>query len=111
MHTLLYFQGLGLEGVQFDFSPEKDQQLIMQRGIGFEEIIEAIKGGAVLDVLPHPNVVKYPRQKIYVVNVNDYIYLVPFIREDESKIFLKTIFPHRKLTRHYLRGEHEKKER
>jgi hypothetical protein len=38
-----------------------------------------------------------------VVQVDNYIYLVPFI-ETESDIFLKTIIPSRKATRKYLKG-------
>lgn len=55
-------------------------------------------------MLPHPNPEKYLNQWIYVVNVNDYAYVVPFVRIDKSTIFLKTIFPHRKLTKQYLQG-------
>ncbi len=94
---------------QYDFSAEKNQQLIKERGISFEEVIAAISEGAVLDILPHPNPAKYPNQKIYVLNLNNYVCLVPFIRKDENTVFLKTIFPHRKLTKQYLkRGGYEK---
>src|SRR6202795_4577527 len=94
---------------QFDFSAEKNQQLITERGISFEEVIAAIGDGAVLDVLPHPNPTQYPNQQIYVLNINDYVYLVPFVRKDKETVFLKTIFPHRKLTKHYLRGNSNEK--
>ena len=88
---------------QFDFSAKKNQQLIEERGISFEEVIVAIKEGAVLDILPHPNPTKYPNQMVYVLYLNDYVYLVPFVRKDEKTVFLKTIFPHRKLTKQYLK--------
>lgn len=95
--------------LQYEFSAEKNQQLINTRGISFEEIIAAIKEGALLEVLPHPNPMKYPNQAIYVIHMNNYIWLVPFVRKDENTLFLKTIFPHRKLTKFYLRGDkHEK---
>ena len=90
---------------QFDFSAEKNQQLIEQRGISFEEVIVAIKEGAVLDILPHPNPTKYPNQMVYVLYINDYVYLVPFVRKDKKTVFLKTIFPHRKLTKQYLKNK------
>ena len=84
------------------FLLKKNQQLINERGISFEEIIAAIAGGSLLDILPHPNPIKYPSQEIYVVKMNHYVYLVPFVQKDENTVFLKTIFPHRKLTKLYL---------
>ena len=100
------------EEQQYDFSAEKNQQLIKERGISFEEVIAAISEGAVLDVLPHPNPAKYPNQKMYVLNMNNYVCLVPFVRKDKNTVFLKTIFPHRKLTKQYLRrGGYEKEKK
>ncbi|MCW2313667.1 hypothetical protein [Rhodoferax antarcticus] len=63
------------------------------------------KPGSVFDklaVLDHPNQAKYPGQKISMVQVDDYVYAVPFI-ETESEIFLKTIIPSRKATKQYRR--------
>ena len=85
----------------FSFSAEKNAQLIARRGISFEKIINAIENDGVLDVLEHPNKEKYPKQKIYVVKWNGYAYLVPFVDEGKN-IFLKTAFPDRKATKHYL---------
>lgn len=99
------------EKQQFDFSAEKNRQLIKERGISFEEAIAAIGEGAVLDILPHSNPAKYPNQEIYVLNISNYVCLVPFVRKEKNTVFLKTIFPHRKLTKKYLRGgKYEKKE-
>lgn len=92
------------EKPRYEFSAEKNQRLINERGISFEEVIAAIEEGAMLAVVPHPNSAKYPHQEIYVVNINNYICLVPFVRKDKNTIFLKTIFPHRKSTKQYLKG-------
>jgi len=98
------------ETPQFDFSVEKNQQLIEERGISFEEAIAAIKEGAVLDILPNLNSDKYPHQEMYVLNMGNYVFVVPFVRKDKDTVFLKTIFPHRKLTKQYLGDvEYEKK--
>jgi len=59
--------------------------------------------GFLLDVLEHPNQEKYQGQKIFVVQIDEYAYLVPFV-EDEREIFLKTIIPSGKATRKYLKG-------
>ncbi|WP_256324119.1 MULTISPECIES: hypothetical protein [Nitrosospira] len=65
----------------------------------------AIESGGLLDILIHPNQTKYPRQRILVVAVDNYVYLVPFA-EEEDYFFLKTIIPSRKATRDYLnKGE------
>jgi len=54
-----------------------------------------LESGKILDILEHPNQIKYPQQSMYVVELTDYVYLVPFIK-DKDKIFLKTIIPSRK---------------
>lgn len=86
------------EVYEFEFDIEKNTSLKRERGISFEEIILLIDEGHLLDVVEHPNKLKYPRQQIYVVDVGGYIYLVPFVR-NEAKIFLKTIYPSRKATK------------
>ncbi|MCP4896038.1 MAG: BrnT family toxin [bacterium] len=87
----------------FSWSPEKNASLIEDRGVSFEEIVFHIEQGDVLDLLEHPNKKQYPNQRIFIVNVEGYAYLVPFV-EDESEVFLKTIIPSRKATRDYLGG-------
>ncbi len=54
--------------------------------------------GNELAITMHPNQIKYPGQMISVVEVDGYVYLVPFV-ETETEIFLKTIIPSRKATR------------
>jgi hypothetical protein len=87
----------------FSWSEEKNAILKNERQISFEEIVLYIEMGFLLDVLEHPNQKKYQGQKIFVVRVDDYAYLVPFI-ETEKEVFLKTIIPSRKATRKYLKG-------
>ena len=85
----------------FSWNAEKNQELIAERGISFEEVVLHIEQGHVLDLVVHPNQNKYPRQRIFVVDVGGYAYLVPFV-EDDREVFLKTIIPSRKATREYL---------
>lgn len=85
----------------FSWSPEKDSSLRKERGVSFEEIVYHIEQGDVADVLEHPNQNRYPGQRVFVVIVDDYAYLVPFI-ETEHEVFLKTIIPSRKATRDYV---------
>lgn len=63
-----------------------------------------IERGEVVDLLEHPNQGRYPRQRIFVVAVDKYAYLVPFV-ESADEVFLKTIIPSRKATRKYLGGD------
>lgn len=88
----------------FDWDEEKNQKLRKERDISFDEVQIAIEEGNLMDVIKHHNPSKYPNQRIYVVKIEDYIYLVPFI-EDDEKIFLKTIYPSRKMTKKYIKGE------
>ena len=87
----------------YEYSPEKNQQLIKERRISFEEIIAAIDNGGLLDIIEHINKSKYSNQKMYVVWAKDYVYLVPFVKKDEETVFLKTIFPSRKAKKNYTR--------
>ena len=87
----------------FSWNDEKNASLIRERGISFEEIVFHIENGDVLDLLEHPKQDRYPNQRLFVVNVDGYAYLVPFV-EDEQEVFLKTIIPSRKATRDYLGG-------
>jgi uncharacterized DUF497 family protein len=80
---------------------EKNTHLKVERGVSFEEVLAAVSHGGLLDVLDHPNVVQYPNQRMFVVRVRGYAYLVPFV-ENENEVFLKTIIPSRKATRRYL---------
>lgn len=85
----------------FSWNAEKNQQLKTERNISFEEIVFYIEKGQLLDVVEHPNQQKYLGQRIFVVKIRDYAYLVPFI-ESEKEVFLKTIIPSRKATKKYL---------
>ena len=84
----------------YNWNAEKNLLLLNERGISFERIVFEISLGNELAVLMHPNQTKYPGQMISVVEVDDYVYLVPFV-ETESEIFLKTIIPSRKANRQF----------
>ena len=89
----------------FAWNTKKNVKLKAERGVTFEEVVFYIGRGHLLDVVEHPNQEKYNGQRIFIVEINEYAYLVPFV-ETEREIFLKTIIPSRKATRKYLRGNH-----
>jgi len=90
---------------QIRFSPEKNNLLKLERGVGFEEVLLAIEMGDVLDDLAHSNQDKYSHQNILVLllRIKDYVYIVPYVEEDDF-IFLKTIIPSRKMNKRYNKG-------
>ena len=83
----------------------KNEMLGQKRDICFEQIVMHIDKGDLVDIIANPNQNKYPGQKILIVDINGYIWLVPFVQEQENVYFLKTIIPSRKATKKYLRGE------
>jgi len=88
--------------MNFRYNYEKNSQLLKTRGIGFEEVIQSISEGNVLDVRKHPNEITYPNQNILYVRILEEVYAVPFIEEENDSIFLKTLFPSRKARKQFL---------
>ncbi len=88
----------------FVWNNEKNRLLKAERNISFEEVIFHIEKQDVLDIVEHPNQGRYKNQKIFIIRINNYAYLVPFV-ENEKEIFLKTIIPSRKATKQYLKGQ------
>lgn len=82
----------------------KSLSLKAERGVSFEEILSAISQDGLLSVMDHPNRAKYGHQKMLIVRIQDYAYLVPYV-ESEKEIFLKSIMPSRKATRDFLSGD------
>lgn len=85
----------------FDWDKNKNKILIKELAISFEMVVAYIQEKGVLDKVKHPNKKKYPHQYMYIIEIDKYVYIVPFV-EDEEKIFLKTTISSRKLTQKYL---------
>ena len=92
----------------YDWNDEKNGLLKKKRGVFFEEVILAVEQSRLLAILEHPNQQKYPLQQIYIVEINDYAFIVPFV-ETEDGVFLKTIIPNRKMSKLYLTGDNNDK--
>jgi uncharacterized DUF497 family protein len=88
----------------YDWNDEKNELSKRLRGVSFERVVLAIASGDLIDRLRHPGPEKYPNQMVFLVKIEDYIYSVPYV-EDDDKIFLKTIIPNRKATKKHLGGE------
>ncbi|MCB1986332.1 MAG: toxin [Burkholderiales bacterium] len=85
----------------YNWNSEKNEFLIIEKGISFEEVVFNIENGGLLDEMAHPNVQDYSHQRIFIVAIECYAYLVPYV-ENEDEIFLKTIIPSRKFTKLYF---------
>ncbi len=88
----------------FDWDETKNKKLKKERGVSFEEVVAHIEEGKVLVILEHPNPQKYKGQKLAIIEIENYAYVVPYIEKGDT-IFLKTIFPSRRYTKIYLREE------
>ncbi len=84
-----------------NWNPDKNRKLIEERGISFEEIVFSLQEGCLLDDVAHSGKEKYSHQRVFIVAIDDYAYLVPYV-ENDDEIFLKTVVPSRKATRQYL---------
>ena len=89
--------------ITYNWDKEKSLLLKKTRGISFEQIIIHIEQGDLVDIIKHPNGEKYNHQKILIINIDNYIYAIPFV-ENQNERFLKTIIPSRKFTKKYLGG-------
>ena len=65
--------------------------------IFFEEIAHLIESGQILGIEENA---KRSNQKIYILEIEDYAVVVPFV-ENDYEIFLKTAFPSRKYAKRY----------
>ena len=87
------------------WNTEKEEKLQSdgsRGGIGFADCVIAIDEGRILDILPHPT---RDSQRLLILNIEDYAYVVPYVIEKDGSWFLKTVFPSRKHTAIYLSGK------
>ncbi len=106
LEALLKFHVANLAMKPFTWDPIKNQQLEESRKITFEQIVKLIQEGNALDIVRHDNPMKHKDQFVLVLEMNDYIWLVPYVSTKTGR-FLKTAFPSRKATRKYLRGKND----
>jgi uncharacterized DUF497 family protein len=87
----------------FLWDNEKNDILKKTRGVCFEQIVLRMEKGDILDLIEHPNQERYPGKRIALIEIDDYVYLVPYVQRGEE-LFLKTIIPSRKATNKYVRN-------
>jgi hypothetical protein len=78
------------------WSQLKSERLKRTRGVSFEEIIAS----KLIDIRRHP---RNENQRILIYQYKGYLWAVPYVMDGET-IFLKTIYPSRKLMKLYKKG-------
>lgn len=92
---------------EYTWNEEKNELLKKTRDIGFEDIVDAIENGNLLEIAP--NKPKYSHQQILFVLIEKYVLAVPFVVDIQNRRFLKTIIPSRKATNQWLPIQKNKK--
>ena len=77
---------------------KKNDWLIINRNISFEEISEIILKKEYKEIIENPT---RSDQNCFVIEVHEYIWIVPFIIDKYKNIILKTAFPSRKYNKIY----------
>lgn len=86
---------------EYHWDEDKNNLLKQTRNVSFEDVVSAIKRGHAITEVAHPNPLKYPRQKLLIVIIEKYTYVVPIIKTDNT-YFLKTIYASRKYHKKYF---------
>ncbi len=83
--------------MEISWDEAKNQKIKTDRGLSFEEIVQELVAGRVLDITDHPS---RPNQKIFVVKLHDHFVMVPFVIDGDG-VFLKTAYVSRKAKKKY----------
>jgi uncharacterized DUF497 family protein len=87
---------------RFEWNEDKNNSLKANRNISFEDVVFSIQNSNILDIVESPT---HKGQDCFVLNIDNYAYIIPFVYKDTETIFLKTIYPSRKHTKFYnLKG-------
>ena len=92
--------------MRFLWNNDKNELLKQQRKISFEQIVLSIENKQIVDVIEHPNQIKYKGQIYILVERDNYVYVVPAsISDSGEECHLKTIYPSRKYTNKFIRSK------
>ena len=80
------------------WNEDKNQWLMRERGVSFQEIADTILRGEYIDILENPT---RPNQDIFIMRIHSYKWVVPFVIDERESIYLLTAFPSRKFHKHY----------
>ncbi len=91
---------------EFEWNEDKNRWLKRYRDISFEEVVYYIENGGLIDSYEHPNKERYQNQSIFVILTDRYVYIVPYV-EEENYYFLKTIIPNREAKKRYMEDDND----
>ena len=77
---------------------DKSAKLKAERGISLDEIALLILKKQYIDVVKHP---KRPGQWMFIMPIDAYIHVVPFVLDSNGDVVLKTAFPSRKFHKRF----------
>jgi len=80
------------------WNEDKNKWLMQERGISFQEIADIILRGEYIAILENPT---RPNQDIFLLRIQGYTWVVPFVINEEENIYLITAFPSRKFHKRY----------
>jgi len=87
----------------FEWDEKKNREVQQERGVTFQDVVDAVEDNRVLFFGKDKRQDKYPGQYLLVVEINNYPWVVPCeFRGD--KLRLITIYPSRKY-KYLLRGK------
>jgi uncharacterized DUF497 family protein len=90
--------------IGFLWDQKKNEWLKANRGISFEEVTDNILERSYIKIIENP---ARKGQKCFIMNINSYTWIVPFIIDNSEHIILKTAFPSRKYHKLYGGLNHE----
>lgn len=99
-----------MDAFKFEFiewDKEKNDKLLLGRGVNFDTIVKALEKGGKAEVIDHPNQNRYPNQQMLIIWIHQYAYAVPFVQKSPSTAFFKTLYPSRKFTKQYSKKKNK----
>jgi len=77
---------------------EKNIWLQLNRNVSFEEIADKILNKQYLEIMENPT---RADSLYFIMKINDYTWVIPFLINEKDEIILKTAFPSRKYHKIY----------
>lgn len=77
---------------------DKNEKLVLERNVSFEEICQMIMDEQYFDIIENP---VREGQMCFVMNIRDYTWIVPFVVDIDHNIVLKTAYQSRKYHKKY----------
>ncbi|MEI7510667.1 MAG: toxin [Candidatus Peregrinibacteria bacterium] len=77
----------------FDWNEVKNELLKQDRNISFEEVVIALQDEKKFSIAKYPNPEKYPNQKMYILSLQGYTYMVPFVDTENVRYITGIISP------------------